>query len=108
MEVLGTVVIIEHLTGLGKHCLDMFPYPLGPITDDAQTHLLFRNHASLFDLLEGLAQLLLVLHLMPTQHMDDALAIQQIETQALRVTPLPPPPRALGPLAPAPLAGGSG
>ena len=60
MEVLGTVVVIEHLTGLGKQGLDMFPYPLGPITDDAQAHLLFRNHASLFDLLEGLAELLLV------------------------------------------------
>src|SRR3982751_5723457 len=93
MEVLGTVVVIEHLTGLGKQGLDVFPYPLGPITDDAQAHLLFRNHASLFDELEGLAELLLVLHLMPTEHMDDALAIKQIEAKALRVAPLAPPPR---------------
>jgi hypothetical protein len=62
----------------------------------------FRNHAGLFDLLEGLAQLLLVLYLMPTEHVDDALAIEQIKTKALGVTPLPPPPSALGALAPVP------
>ena len=83
VEVLGTVVVIEHLTGLGKQGLDVFPYPLGPITDDTQAHLLFRNQAGLFDLLEGLAELLLVLHLMPTEHMDDALAIEQIEAKTL-------------------------
>src|SRR2546425_5574026 len=102
MEVLLTVVVIEHLTRLGKQGLDMFPDPLGPITDDAQAHLRFRNHAGLFDLLEGLAELRLVLHLMPTEHMDDALAIKQRETKALGVTPLSPPPRALGALAPWP------
>src|SRR5712691_298538 len=105
MEVLCTVGIIEHLTRLGKPGLDMFPYPLAPITDDAKAHLLFRNHTGLFDLLEGLAELRFVLHLMPTEHMDDALSIQQIEAKALRVAPLPPPPRSLSPLAPAPLAG---
>src|SRR5712692_189427 len=89
MEVLGTVVVIEHLTSLGKQCLDMFPYPLGPITDDAKAHLPFRNHAGLFDLLEGLAELLFVLHLMPTEHMDDTLAIHQREAKALRVAPCP-------------------
>src|SRR6516164_3866290 len=93
MEVLGTVVIIEHLTGLGKQCLDVFPYPLSSITDDAQAYLLFRNHTSLFDELEGLAELLLTLHLMPTQHMDDALAIKQIEAKALGLAPLALPPR---------------
>src|SRR5207249_9507994 len=98
LEVLCTVVVIEHLTGLRKQGLDMFPYPLGPITDNAQAHLLFRNHPGLFDLLEGLAELLLVLYLMPTEHMDNALAIKQIATKALGVTPLPPPPRALGAL----------
>ena len=101
------MVIIEHLTRLGKQGLDVFPYPLGPITDDAQAHLLFRNHAGLFDLLEGLAELLLVLHLMPTEHMDDALAIEQIEAKALGVAPLAPPPRPLGPRAPCALAWGS-
>src|SRR5215210_659311 len=108
MEVRGTVVIIEHLTGLGKQCLDVFPYPLGPITDDAQAHLLFRNQASLFDLFEGLAELLLILHLMPTKHMDDTLAIKQIEAKALGVSPLPPPPRPFGPRASWPLLGLSG
>src|SRR5712691_2726529 len=102
MEVLGTVGIIEHLTRVGKQGLDVLPYPLGPITDDAQAHLLFRNDAGLFDLLEGLAELLLVLHLMPTEYMDNALAIKQIKTKALGVTPLPPPPSALGTLAPWP------
>ena len=97
MEVLGTVVIIEYLTGLGKQGWDVFPYPLGPITDDAQTYLLFRNQASLFDLFEGLAELRLILHLMPTQHMHDTLAIKQIEAKALGVAPLPPPPRPFGP-----------
>src|SRR5215467_8035587 len=77
----------------------MFPYPLGPITDDAQAYLRFRNYPGLFDLLEGLAKLLLVLYLMPTEHMDDALAIKQIEPKALGITPLPPPPSALGALA---------
>src|SRR5262245_12021693 len=99
LEVLGTVVVIEHLTGLGKQSLDMSPYPLGPITDDAQAHLLFRNHAGLFELLESLAELLLVLHLMPTEPMDDLLPIQQIQANALRITPLAAPQRSLGPMA---------
>src|SRR5215470_4433830 len=105
MEVLCTVVIIQHLTRLGKQGLDVFPDPLGPITDDAEAHLLFRNHAGLFDLLEDRAELLFVLYLMPTEHMDDALAIQQIEAKALGIAPLSPPPRSPGPRAPAPLAG---
>src|SRR5262249_8296358 len=105
MEVLRTVVVIEHLPGLGKQGLHMFPYPLGPITDDTQAHLLFRNDAGLFELLEGCAELLVVLDLMPTEHMDDALTIGEVETKALGIAPLPPPPRALGSRAPAPLAG---
>src|SRR5467141_3435521 len=68
--------------------LDMFPYPLGPITDDAQAHLLFRNQAGLFDLREGLAELRLVLHLMPTEHMDDPIPIHQRKAQAFRIPPL--------------------
>src|SRR5215510_13179056 len=108
MEVLGTVVVIEHLTSLGKQGLDVFPYPLGPITDDAQAHLLGRNQACLFDLLEGLAELRLISHLMPTQHMDNALAIQQIKAKALGVPPLPPPPRPFGSRASWPLLGLSG
>jgi hypothetical protein len=67
MEVLGTVVVIEYLTRPGKQRLDVFPYSLGPITDDAQAHLVFRKQAGLFELLEGLAELLVGLHLMPTK-----------------------------------------
>src|SRR5919202_2448761 len=105
MEVLGAVIVIEHLARLRKQGLDVFPYPLGPITDDTQAHLLFRNHTGLFDLLEGRAELLFVLYLMPTENMDDALTIEQVEAQALGIAPLPPPPRSLGSRAPAPLAG---
>src|SRR5262249_16626014 len=76
--------------------------------DDAQAYLLFRNHASLFDVFEGLAELRLILHLMPTQHMDDTLAIKQIEAKAFRIPPLPPPPRPFGPRASWPLLGLSG
>src|SRR5207237_9179959 len=81
------------------------PSPLGPIADAAQANLLCRDHAGLLDLLEGLAALLCVLHLRPTAHMDEALAIHPREATAPRVAPLPPPPRSLGPLAPAPRAG---
>src|SRR5712692_1530328 len=105
MEILGTVGGIAHLTRLGKQGLDVFPYPCGPITDDAQAHLYFRNQAGLFDLREGLAELLVALHLMPTEHMDDARTIQQREAQPFRVTPLSPPPRPLGPRVPASLLG---
>src|SRR6266700_511354 len=108
MEVLGTVVRIEPLTRLGKQGLDVLPYPRGPVTHHAQAYLLFRYEAGLFDLLEGLAQLLLILPLMPTEHMDDTLAIQQREAKTLRVAPLSPPPRAPRALASAPLAGCAG
>jgi hypothetical protein len=104
MEVLCTVVVIEYLTRLGKQRLDVFPYPLGSITDDAQAHLFFRNEAGLFELLEGLTELLFTLHLMPTEHMDDALTIKQVEAKPFRVTPLPPPPRPPRSLASAPVA----
>src|SRR6516225_156129 len=76
----------------------MFPYPLGPVTDDAEAHLLFRNHTGLFDLLEGLTQLRLVLHLMPTEHMDDPIPIHQIKTKAFRIPPLAAPQCPLGPM----------
>src|SRR5262245_37336484 len=108
MEVLGTVIVIEDLTCLGKQDLDVFPYPLRPITHDAQAHLGFWNHAGLFDLLEGLAELRFVLHLMPTEHMDDALTIKEIKAKPFRVTPLAPPLRPLGPRVPTSLLGLSG
>ena len=37
---------------------------------------------------------------MPTEHMDDAIAIKQIEAKALGIAPLAPPQRPLGPCAP--------
>src|SRR5262245_58293723 len=105
MEGLGTVVIIEPVTRVGQQGLDMLPAPRDPITDNAQAHLRFRNHPGLFALLEGRAELRLVLDLMPPEPMDDALAIQPRETKALGVTPLPPPPRALGAPVPLPYPG---
>ena len=48
VDVLRTVVIIEHLARLRKQGLDVFPYPLGPIGDHTQPHVLFRNHAGVF------------------------------------------------------------
>lgn len=105
MELLGAMIVIEPLPGLGKERLAMLPYPLGPITADAQPTFFFWDSARFLDLLEGLAELLLIVPLMPTEHMDAALAIKQIETKALGVTPLPPPPSALGALAPSPRTG---
>ena len=103
MEVLGTVGILEPLTRVGQQGLDMLPAPRGPITDNAQAPLRFRNHPGLCALLEGRAALRLVLDLMPPEPMDDALAIQPRETKALGVTPLPP--RALGARGPLPYTG---
>src|SRR5262245_60564332 len=45
---------------------------------------------------------------MPTEHMDDTFAIQQIEAKTLRVAPLSPPPRSPRSLASAPRAGCAG
>src|SRR2546422_8784460 len=67
MEVLLTVIIVEHLTSTGKQRLDVFPYPRGSIADDTTPHLIFRIQARFFDLLKGLAKLRLILHLMPTE-----------------------------------------
>jgi hypothetical protein len=53
---------------------------------------------SVFDLSECLTELLLRLHLMPTQQMDNAIAIEEIEAKPLGVAPLPTPQRPLGPL----------
>jgi len=64
--------VIEHPAGVREQSRDMFPYPLGPITDDTQAHLFCRNHAGFFALLESRTELLFVLHLRPTAHMDDA------------------------------------
>jgi hypothetical protein len=55
-----------------------------------QSHLVFRNHTGLFNLSERRTELLLRLHLMPTQQMYDPVAVKQIKAKALGVTPLPP------------------
>src|SRR6266852_2078242 len=100
MEVLLTVIIVEHLTGTGKQRLDMFPYPRSPIADDTQPHLIFGNHAGVLDLLERLAQLRLMLHLMPTEQIHDAIVIDQRKAKALGIAPLAFPLSPLGPGAP--------
>src|SRR5215212_11134899 len=97
MQVFLTVIVVEHLPGTGKERLDVFPYPRRPIADHTQAHLLFGNHACLFDLREGIAQLLLVLHLMPAQHMDNTLVLDQIKPEALGIAPLAVPCGASGP-----------
>src|SRR2546430_10677252 len=45
---------------------------------------------------------------MPTEHMDNPIAIDQIETKPLGVTPLALPPSPLGPVAPLPRTAPSG
>ena len=77
MEGLRTVGIVEHVTGMGKQRLDVFPDPRGASAHTTQPRLVFGNHARLFDLLEGLAELCLSLHVMPTPHMDDPIPIHQ-------------------------------
>jgi hypothetical protein len=98
MEILCTMIVVEHLTSVRKQRLDVFPYPGGPIADHAKPYLVFRNPARLFDLLEGLAELVLRVHLMPTQHMDDALSIDEIKAKAFGITPLAAPQCPLGPM----------
>src|SRR5512134_1149272 len=100
MEICLAVVIVEHLTGLGKQGLDMLPYPRGPIAHHTQADVVFRNHAGLFDLGEGFAQLGFILDLMPTEHMHDAPLIEEIKSKAFGIAPCPLPLRALGPRAP--------
>src|SRR5215475_4146977 len=56
-------------------------------------------HTKRFNVFEGLAELLLRLHLMPTEHMDDPLPIHQIQAKAFRLPPLAAPQRPLGPMA---------
>src|SRR5207237_8626338 len=41
----------------------------------------------------------LVLHLVPTEHMDDPIPIHQIKAKAFRIPPLAAPQRPLGPMA---------
>jgi hypothetical protein len=43
--------IIEHLAGIGKQRLHVFPNPIGPITDDTKPHRLLGNQTGAFELL---------------------------------------------------------
>jgi hypothetical protein len=88
MEVLLTVIVVEHLAGARKKRLDVFPKPRSPIADHTQSDVIFGNQSRLFDLLEGLTQLRLVLDLMPTQHMDNALVINEIKSETLGIASL--------------------
>src|ERR1700747_3638960 len=99
MEVLGTVIIIKHLTGTGKQRLHVFPNPLRPIADDAKPYRLLGQQAGVFDLLQGFAKLVFTLHLMPTEQMHDAIAVEQVEPKPFGLVPLVSPPRPSGPVA---------
>src|SRR5215217_43489 len=88
MKISLTVIVVEHLAGIGKERLDVLPNPRSPIADHTKSNLIFGYQARFFDLLEGVTQLFLVLHLMPAQHMDNALVIDQIKPKALGIAPL--------------------
>src|SRR5262252_11028464 len=102
MEILLTVIVVEHLASTGKQQLDVFPNPRGPITNHTKPYLILWNQPRLFDLLESLAKLFLVLHLVPAQEMDDVLVIDQIKPKALGIAPLAVPRGASGPRVPLP------
>ena len=57
MEILLTVLVVEHLASPGKQRLDVFPNPSGPITDHTKPHLILWNQTRLFDLLEGIGSI---------------------------------------------------
>src|SRR5436305_8319342 len=97
MEILLTVIGVEHVASPGKQRLDVFPNPRGPITDHTKPYLIVWNQPRLCDLLEGLTQLCLVLHLVPAQEMDYALVIDQRKPKALGIAPLAVPRGASGP-----------
>src|SRR5947209_18357920 len=97
MEVLLTVLRVEHLTGTGTQRLDVLPYSRGSIANDTKPHVIFRNHARFFDLLKSFAKLRLIVHLMPTAQMDNVLLVQQREAQALGIAPLAAPRGPSGP-----------
>ena len=93
VEILGTMEIIEHLAGTRKQRLHVFPNPIGPITDDTKPHRLLGNQGRVFELLQGLSQIVFALHLVPAQHMNDAVVVQQVEAKAFGLVPRVPPRR---------------
>src|SRR5215468_5651531 len=99
MEILGTMVIVEHLAGVRKQRLHVLPYPVGPIADDTQSHRVLGNQASLFDLLQGSSQVVVTLHLVPAEQMNDAVAVQQVEPKPFGLVPRMAPPGATSSIA---------
>src|SRR5438067_1961709 len=100
VEILRTMGRVEHLSCPGTQPLDVFPSPRGAIGHPTQPHRVFGHHARLFDLLERLAKLVLSWPLMPPEHMDTTIPVEEREAKAFGVTPLPAPLRAFGPSAP--------
>src|SRR2546423_14169667 len=88
MEILLTVIVVEHLASPGKQRLDVFPNPRGPITDHTKPYLILWNQTRLTDLLEDLTKLFLVFPLLPAQEMDYALVIEQRQPKAVATSPL--------------------
>src|ERR671915_2634440 len=99
MEIFLTVVVVEHLTRLRKQRLHMFPYPRCSIADHTKPHAIFGNQPCVFDLFQGVAEVGLILPLMPTEQMHDAPLIDAIKAKASGIAPRPLPLRPLGPRA---------
>ncbi len=97
-----TVVGIQHLAGMRKQRLHRLPYPRRSIRHHTTPDFLFGNQARFLHLSERLAYLAFPLHLMPTQKVDDAVALQEVQTKALGLAPLALPPRPPCALAPWP------
>ena len=76
----------------------MFPYPRGPIAHHTQAHLVCGNHAGVLDLLARLAEVGLVVPLMPTAQRHEATCSAERQAKAFGIAPRPLPPRSLGPL----------
>ena len=77
--------VIEHLASTGKQHLDMFPYPRGPIAHHTQAHLVCGNHAGVLDLLARLAEVGLIVPLMPTAQRHDATCSDEIQAKGIRL-----------------------
>src|SRR5262245_66185594 len=76
-----------------KQRLHMLPYPFRSIRHHTQPDFLSGNQARFFHLSERLAHVTFGLHLMPTQEVDDTVAIQEVKAKALGLAPLALPPR---------------
>src|SRR5687767_8491464 len=99
VEVLGTMEIVEHLTGIWKQRLHVFPNPIRSITNDTKSDRLFRNQSRLFESLEGFAQIVFALHLVPAHEMNDVVPVQQVKPKTLDLAILSLPSGSPGPLA---------